>query len=81
METKKKKESKEAQKSWKWTSDVTDRILMGNSLALATTPSSLMTTAILEAGRRSLDNKGNWFEIVYENESPEAEPVAIKASK
>lgn len=35
---------------------------------LPTVHSTLLTTAILEAGRRSLDSKGASYEIVYDKE-------------
>jgi len=38
--------------------------------SLATISSSISTTAILAAGRKSLDNSGKSVEIVYENQIP-----------
>ena len=45
-----------------------------------TITSTLGATAILEAGRRSLDSNGQPYDILYENEDDiNAEPVALKA--
>ena len=47
---------------------------------LPTITSTLGATAILEAGRRSLDSNGQPYDILYENEDDiNAEPVALKA--
>ena len=46
---------------------------------LPTIASTLGATAILEAGRRSLDRNGQPYDILYENEDDiNAEPVGLK---
>ena len=46
--------------------------------SLPTIHSTICSTAILEAGRRSLDNNGQPFEIVYKSDELGAEPLELK---
>jgi len=46
--------------------------------AIPTLSTIIGTTAIMEAGRRSLDEGGKPYELVYKNDDPHAAPVEIR---
>ena len=48
------------------------------SAGLATVSSTLHVTAILEAGRRSLDNGGKAIRITYDADGPNAAPIGYE---